>query len=109
MCQDAAEGGITAERIEVGRSIPGFRFKPDARWFLSYYGFMLEEQASPLPETRWRDKLRAHLRHFLETGDRSRRLFVGNDRGDLLRARQHAPQIRNEPVPRTAERVQALG
>ena len=94
IAQDAFEYGVRMdERIEVARAIPGFRLIPDARFFLGDYGFMLEEQASPLPETRWTSKLKAHLRHFLETGDRSRRLFVVNGKADLVRARQYARSI----------------
>ena len=94
IAEDAAVHGLKMdERIEVGKAVAGFRFKPDARFFIVPYGFMLEEQASPLPETRWTTKLKAHLHHFLDTGDRSRRLFVCNGRSDISRARQYAKKL----------------
>ena len=92
IAQDASPLAMD-ERIEVGKAVVGFRFKPDARFFFTPYGFMLEEQASPLPETRWTSKLKAHLHHFLETGDRSRRLFVCNGKADIARARSYARKI----------------
>jgi hypothetical protein len=94
---DAARAGLQVdERLEVGRQVTGFRFKPDARFYVPPLGFMLEEQIALLPEARWRDKARAHLRHFLATGDRSRRLFVCPGAAEMGRGLGHTAAVLDE-------------
>jgi hypothetical protein len=96
LARDAREIGLAIERVQVARKLPDVPVIPDAYFFLrcpKAFGYFLEEQIAPLPDTRWRDKLRAYLKRRLKTKDNIRVLFVVNDRGDMARARAYAREL----------------
>lgn len=96
LARDARDAGLRIERVQVARKLIDAPVIPDAYFFFRApraFGFFLEEQISPLPDTRWRDKLRAYLKRRLKTSDNIRVLFVVNDKADISRARAYAREL----------------